>query len=143
MWTMATVTTCTERLGALEAEPLADGRELRHARSYNEKRRGLAGLDALTPAVGLHIHRCRSVHTIGMRFALDLLWLDGEGRIVRVDHAVPARRAKGCRRARSVVEVVAGEADAFAALLGRPTRSGHAWDEKRDLGPSHPSSTRG
>ncbi len=107
-----------ERLGPLEAQRLDGGRELRHARSYNEKRRGLAGLEDLPPEVGLHIHRCRSIHTIGMRFALDLLWLDGEGRVVRVDRAVPARRAKGCRHARSVVEVAAGEADAFAALLG-------------------------
>ncbi len=106
------------RLGSLEAQPLDGGRELRHARSHNEKRRGLAGLDALPPEVGLHIHRCRSIHTVGMRFALDLLWLDDEGRVVRVDRAVPARRAKGCRRARSVIEVAAGEGDAFAALLG-------------------------
>ncbi len=106
-----------ERLGPLEAQPLPGGRELRHARSHAEKRRGLAGLEALPPTVGLHIHRCRSVHTIGMRFALDLLWLDDEGRVVRIDLAVPARRVRGCWRARSVIELAAGQGDAFAGLL--------------------------
>ncbi|MBA2347205.1 MAG: DUF192 domain-containing protein [Solirubrobacterales bacterium] len=103
------------RLGALEAEPLGDGRELRHARSFGEKRRGLAGLTSLPPEVGLQIHRCRAVHTVGMRFALDLIWLDGDGRVVRIDRGVPRRRQRFCRRARSVIEVAAGEGDAFVA----------------------------
>lgn len=84
--------------------------------------RGLAKLDALAPDEALHIPRCRSVHTVGMRFALDLLWLDRDGAVVRVDHDVAARRLRTCLRARSVVECVAGEADAFlAAGLAGPT----------------------
>lgn len=108
------------RLGGLDAEALAGGLELRHARSFNEKRRGLAGLDALPPEVGLQIHRCRSIHTVGMRFALDLLWLGPAGELVRIDRGVPARRQRTCLRARSVVEVAAGGGDAFAAALVPP-----------------------
>ena len=85
------------------------------ARSRRERRRGLAGLDALPDAVGLHLAPCRSVHTIGMRFALDLIWLDRAGRVVRVDRDVPPWRVRTCLRARSVVEVGAGRADAFRA----------------------------
>jgi uncharacterized membrane protein (UPF0127 family) len=40
-----------------------------------------------------------------MRFALDLVWLDGGGRIVRIDHAVPPRRLRFCGAARAVVEL--------------------------------------
>jgi uncharacterized membrane protein (UPF0127 family) len=75
--------------------------------------RGLAGLEALDPVAGLHIPACRSVHTFGMRFALDLVWLDGAGAIVRVDRDVPPRRVRLCWAAASVVELVAGQADAF------------------------------
>ena len=77
--------------------------------------RGLAGRATLGDGEGLHIPRCRSVHTMGMRFALDLIWLDRRGEVVRVDRAVPPRRLRTCRRARSVVEVGAGRADAYLA----------------------------
>ena len=50
-----------------------------------------------------------------MRFALDLIWLDRDGAVVRVDRDVPPRRLRACRAARSVVEVAAGRADAFLA----------------------------
>jgi uncharacterized membrane protein (UPF0127 family) len=32
-----------------------------------------------------------------MRCALDLLWLDGAGEVVRVDRAVPPRRLRSAR----------------------------------------------
>jgi uncharacterized membrane protein (UPF0127 family) len=78
---------------------------------------GLARLDALSPRYALHFPRCRSLHTFGMRFALDLVWLDGAGRPVRVDRDVPPRRLRTCLAARSVVEVGAGRADALLEAL--------------------------
>jgi uncharacterized protein len=106
-----------ERLAALRARPLPGGLELREAVTYRERRVGLAGLEALPPGVGLHIHKCFSVHTFGMRFPLDLVWLGRDGRPVRVDHAVPRRRLRTCLRARTVVETAAGEGDRFAGAL--------------------------
>jgi uncharacterized membrane protein (UPF0127 family) len=59
-------------------------------------------------APALHIPRCRSVHTFGMRFALDLVWLDADGRVVRVDRGVPPWRVRRCRAARGgVIEIPA------------------------------------
>jgi uncharacterized membrane protein (UPF0127 family) len=65
---------------------------------------GLAGRRSLPAGVALEIPRCRSVHTFGMRFAIDLCWLDGERRVVRVDRAVPPCRVRSCPQARSVLE---------------------------------------
>ena len=70
-----------------------------------QRLRGLAFRDEGGP---LLIPRCRSVHTFGMRFSLDLVWLDARGRVIRVDRAVPPRRLRSCRRARAVLEVPAG-----------------------------------
>ncbi|MFL5894023.1 MAG: DUF192 domain-containing protein [Thermoleophilaceae bacterium] len=53
----------------------------------------------------LLIPRCSSVHTLGMRFALDLIWFDADGAIARVDIAVPPRRIRTCRGAAAVLEV--------------------------------------
>jgi uncharacterized membrane protein (UPF0127 family) len=111
----------TPRLAALPARELPSGLRVAEATRWNARRRGLAGLDAIGPDEGLRIHRTRSVHTFGMRFALDLVWLDVRGAVVRVDRDVPARRMRTCLAARSVVEVAAGRADAFlAAGVGRP-----------------------
>lgn len=78
---------------------------------------GLARLDALPEGHALALERCRSVHTIGMRFALDLVWLDAAGAVVRIDMAVAPRRLRSCRAASAVVECNAGEGGRFAAAL--------------------------
>jgi hypothetical protein len=62
----------------------------------------------------LLIPRCRSVHTFGMRFALDLFWLDEWGRVLRVDRAVGPRRIRSCRAAVAVLEVPHGIMPAVA-----------------------------
>ncbi|MGH2948661.1 MAG: DUF192 domain-containing protein [Solirubrobacteraceae bacterium] len=102
------------RLARLPARRLPGGLVVVEARSPRARLLGLAGLAALPPHVGLLVPRCRSVHTIGMRFALDLLWLAPGEAVVRVDRAVPPRRVRSCRAARSVLEVRAGWADVFA-----------------------------
>jgi uncharacterized membrane protein (UPF0127 family) len=52
-----------------------------------------------------------------MRFALDLLWLDGGGALLRLDRAVPERRVRTCARASAVIECVAGEGERYAEAL--------------------------
>ena len=77
-------------------------------------------MDDLPPDLGLELAPCRSIHTFGMRFALDLIWLDGAGQVVRVDAAVPRRRLRTCLRARSVIEVRGGTAERFTVALTQP-----------------------
>ena len=70
---------------------------------------GLALLDRRRAGVGLLIPRCRSVHTFGMRFALDVVFLDAALRPLAVRTNVPPRRLAGLRGARAVLELPAGE----------------------------------
>jgi hypothetical protein len=100
------------RLDRLPAEELDGGLCIHDARGMRARGRGLGGLDALPADRALRL-RCRSVHTFTMRFALDLIWLDRDGGVVRVDRAVPPRRHRGCARAREVIETRAGCADRF------------------------------
>jgi uncharacterized protein len=65
----------------------------------------------------LRIPRCSSVHTFGMRFALDVIFLDADGRAIRVARDVPPWRLVSCRGADAVVETRAGEADRFLAAI--------------------------
>ena len=77
-------------------------------------------MDSMPASVGLELSPCRSIHTFGMRFALDLIWLDRAGQVVRVDEAVPPRRLRTCLRARSVIEVRGGSAERFTGVLTQP-----------------------
>jgi uncharacterized membrane protein (UPF0127 family) len=77
---------------------------VRVAASFTARLRGLA-LRREPPGYALLLLGTRSVHTFGMRFALDLVWLDAAGAVLRVDRAVPPRRVRLCRRAAAVLEV--------------------------------------
>jgi hypothetical protein len=67
---------------------------------------GLVLLDRERVGEGLLIPNCRSVHTFGMRFALDLLFLDSEGRVVEVRRGIGRRRIVRCPAASAVLELV-------------------------------------
>jgi uncharacterized membrane protein (UPF0127 family) len=99
------------RLDRLPSIALLDGVQVVLATSLAARTLGLAGLRAPPPAdVVLLLAPCRSVHTCGMRFPLDLLWLGADGRVLRVDRGVPPWRVRCCRGARAVVEARAGAA---------------------------------
>lgn len=101
------------RLDRLPSFSLPGGWRVAVAAATRARLLGLAGLSAIPQRTALLLPRCRSVHTFGMRFALDLIWLGRDGEVLRVDRDVPPRRHRACRRARAVVETNAGCADRF------------------------------
>jgi uncharacterized membrane protein (UPF0127 family) len=68
---------------------------------------GLALLDRRLAGAGLLIPACRSVHTFGMRFPLDLYFLDEAERPVSVHRSVAPGRVLVEPRASVVLEVPA------------------------------------
>ncbi len=76
---------------------------------------GLARLDREAAGSGLLIPRCASVHTFGMRFALDVFFLDERGAVLDVRRGIPARRVLFGRGAHAVLEVPAGEGGEISA----------------------------
>jgi hypothetical protein len=70
------------------------------------RRRGLLGRDAVDGA--LLLRPARSVHTIGMRFPIDVAWLDGDLTVLRTATMPRNRMSRPVRKARSVVEAEAG-----------------------------------
>ena len=81
------------------------------AATFRSRTLGLAWLDRSRAGSGLLLPRCRSVHTFGVRFELDLVFLDSRGACLKVCRAVRPQRFIGCRRAVTVLEIVpeAGE----------------------------------
>jgi uncharacterized protein len=87
---------CEERvLASLE---VADGRR--------QRRRGLLGRDGFDGAVLLR--PCRSVHTIGMRFPIDVAFCDADLVVLRVVTVPRNRVTRAVLRSRAVVEAEAG-----------------------------------
>ena len=72
--------------------------------------RGLLGRDGLPEGEVFAFPRCRAVHTVGMRFAIDIAFLDAEGRVLSIRENVRPGRwmVSGGRRARTTVEAAAG-----------------------------------
>lgn len=62
------------------------------------------------PGRGLLITRCRSIHTLFMRFPIDAVFLDGDGSPVKIVRDIPPWRpfVWGGRRATQVLELRAG-----------------------------------
>jgi uncharacterized protein len=95
------------RLGKLETRRLPGGLLLHIARSRRERLLGLALLPRAPPGCALLIPDCRSVHTGGMRFPIDVVFLDAAGRVLRTVRAVPPWRVVSCRGAVAVLEAPA------------------------------------
>jgi len=72
------------------------------------RRKGLLGRKGLDSGEGLWILPCEAVHTFGMQFAVDLVYLDRNHKVKKVRSAVPAWRLSACLSAHSVLELPAG-----------------------------------
>jgi uncharacterized membrane protein (UPF0127 family) len=92
------------RLQRLPSHVLDDGLIVHEATTLVARLIGLAFLRELPPGHALLIPHCRSVHTFGMRFPLDVVFLDERGRALRVEQCVRRRRVLTCRRAFAVLE---------------------------------------
>jgi uncharacterized membrane protein (UPF0127 family) len=91
------------------SEPRLDPLAFPVARSFRTRLRGLAWRDRAEAGPGLLIPRCASVHTFGMRFALDLFFLDRAGRVISVRRRVPPRRVVWQRGAAAILEIPVAE----------------------------------
>ena len=93
--------------------------EGRAARRFWTKLRGLLGYPPLRAGQGLWIESCNSIHTLGMGFPIDVLYLDREGRVIRLAEKMqPNRIGPLVWRARSVVELPAGAIEKGGTKVG-------------------------
>lgn len=103
-----------------------DGRELARiemAETARERTRGLLGRSSLSTGHTMWLAPCRLIHTIGMRFAIDVVFLDRDARVVAISERIPSfRLAWGGWRARGVLEFAAGEVARLRISSGQQLR---------------------
>jgi len=73
--------------------------------------RGLLGRRSLPPGEGIVLRPAWSIHTAFMRFPIDVVFLDAEQVVMRVEHALPPFKTASSRGAREIVELAAGECE--------------------------------
>lgn len=88
------------------------------ADNYASRSKGLLGRDALNRDEGLWIIPCPMIHTFFMRFAIDVLFLDKNLKVLRVlENLRPWRLSPWVWQAHSVLELAGG-------TLGGATQKG-------------------
>jgi uncharacterized protein len=97
-----------EMHGARYAAEVAD--------SASTRSKGLLGRRSLSPTAAMLIQPSNSVHTMFMRFSIDVVYLDGRDIVIKVVRRMkPYRFSWGGFRAKSVIELASGAAPADLA----------------------------
>jgi uncharacterized membrane protein (UPF0127 family) len=82
------------------------------------RRRGLLGRTGMPPASAMVLSPCWMVHTAFMQFPIDVLFVDGAGRILRVARDVRPWRAAMAMGGKTVIELPAGTATQRGVNVG-------------------------
>jgi uncharacterized membrane protein (UPF0127 family) len=75
--------------------------------------RGRTGCDG-----ALHVEGLRTVHTVGMKFPIDVAFLSGDQTVLRVTQLKPWRLALGGPSTHGVVEAEAGSLERWGVRVG-------------------------
>jgi uncharacterized membrane protein (UPF0127 family) len=86
------------------------------ANTAKSRRRGLIGQTSIDSA--LVISPCKWIHSIGMKCAIDVLYLDATGFVVKTQHLKPMRVAAPVGRSKTIVEMSAGLIERFGVHVG-------------------------
>ena len=79
------------------------------ARTAAERRRGLIGRASLARGEGMLLPGTKSIHTFGMGFAIDVIFLDSQGRVIHVIEKMNGSRVSPLvMRSTMVIEMPAG-----------------------------------
>ncbi len=81
--------------------------------------KGLLGRSELPPDEGILLRPASSIHTLFMRFPIDVVFLDRDLVVQKVTPALRPWRLAFHRRARSVLELAAGESEQRGVAVGQ------------------------
>ena len=89
------------------------------AAGFWDRLQGLLGESVLHEEQGLLLMPCASVHTWGMRFPLDIVFLDQEQTVLACREGVKPYGLKSCRGAWATLEVAAGSIARLGIVEGQ------------------------
>lgn len=84
----------------------------------HRRMRGLLGRRYLRRGEGVVLRPAWSIHTAFMRFPIDVVFLDPDQVVMKIERSMPPWRTLSCRGAREVVELAAGECERRGVEVG-------------------------
>ncbi len=94
------------------------GLRLRRAASSRDRLVGLLAGPPIADDEGLVLEPCDAIHTFAMRFAIDVIFLDRSGRVLRVVERLAPWRIAWTPGARTVIELAAGSVRRLGIVRG-------------------------
>ena len=88
------------------------------ARTCQERMRGLLGRESLADDEGMWLPNCRLIHTFGMKFRIDVVYLNRRLEVRKVVAGLPPHRLSACLAADSVIELKHGAAKKLGISRG-------------------------
>ena len=101
-----------ERTGSVVAETLET------AFDSTSRRRGLLGRDGLADGSALVLAPCNTIHTVRMRFPIDVVFVARNGRVTKIVRRLPAWRAAASFAAFATIEFRAGTIESTDLVIG-------------------------
>ncbi|WP_330832693.1 DUF192 domain-containing protein [Piscinibacter sp.] len=90
-----------------------------HARRFWSRLAGLLARPELRKGEALYLQPCRGVHTFFLSYDIDVVFLDGEQRVIQVVADLKPWRTAMCPRAQAALELRGGQAHQYGIAAGQ------------------------
>lgn len=90
----------------------------RVADRFFSRLKGLLGTESLAEGAALVITPCSSIHTFGMAYPIDVLFIGDDNKVLRIISSFSPGRAACCGNSRCVIELPSGAAAVSQTQVG-------------------------
>lgn len=97
------------------------------ASNFFSRVKGLLGTGSLASGRGIYITPCPQIHMIGMKYAIDAVFIDSENRVIGLaERIAPWQISRSFRKAHGCLELPSGTAGDTGTVVGDLIRRGDA-----------------
>ncbi|MHC1717118.1 MAG: DUF192 domain-containing protein [Acidaminococcaceae bacterium] len=90
------------------SKKIAIATEAKIADNFITRLKGLLGTDHLKEGSALIIRPCNGIHTLGMKYSIDVIFIDKSDKVIKIVSDMPSRKISTCNNASYVIETPSG-----------------------------------
>ena len=92
--------------------------EAKLADNFLARLKGLLGTELLEKGSALIITSCNGIHTVGMKYSIDIIFVDKNNKVIKIVTNMPSMKFTLCRRASYVIETSSDVVDTTSTKIG-------------------------